>query len=306
MISEGSGPSAGRAPGSPGRRTRCPRRTPPAAARTRGLPTCSVWVANRTRMAWPIWLAKLYTPAGRRRPAAGGAGPASADPRGPARGSRSRRSPLPCGPGLRQAVSSAAEPANDAASRPNGAAGSRARTALPAGGPRNDSPHDQLTTTGCRSPWAAVPGRNRRGQHRLRPRCRRRPAAPPRQSPAAAAPDADAGGRPPARRSRRRGTLDKPGPATSASPGRGVDERARRQRHQQPGQEGRHGDRRDQPGSLVMVTASSGSAATNAPSPALLRRWPTTAASRPRPAPPGPSAARSSASSQQGHARPSG
>ncbi len=47
------------------------------------------------------------------------------------------------GPG--QAGQSAAEPANDAASSPNGSAAAAANSRLPAGGPRNDSPTVRLT-----------------------------------------------------------------------------------------------------------------------------------------------------------------
>ena len=125
------------------------------------VPTCSVWVASSTRTAWPIWLPKLKTP---RRTAT-------------TRSRRcrySQRSPSAiwtriAGLGwpvsvlvLGNLASSAAEPANEAVSRPNGSAAAAANSRLPAGGPRNVSPTVRLT---CWLPLARArsPGGTRAG-----------------------------------------------------------------------------------------------------------------------------------------------
>jgi hypothetical protein len=99
---------------------------------------CSVLVASSTRVAWPIWLQKPSTPSriatvrssrclvSQRTPSATWA---RMPPAWPAAGAV-----------LGSLASSAADPANDTASSPNGSAARSANSALPTGGPRNVSP----------------------------------------------------------------------------------------------------------------------------------------------------------------------
>ena len=120
-------------------------------------------------MAWPIWLAKLYTPSrtattrSRRWPASQRSPSAiwvriagrrlwpwpvaeipvreTSVPDNPVLGN-----PVLGNPVLGNRASSAAEPANEAASSPKGSAAAAANSRLPAGGPRNDSPTVRLTS----------------------------------------------------------------------------------------------------------------------------------------------------------------
>src|ERR1700722_4117673 len=115
--------------------------------------TCSVWVANKTNVAVPIWPAKPLTASmtatirsnRRRLSQRTPAGPPLANP----------SSVGSCffwrGWGRGNPVSSAAEPANDAASTANGTTGATAKSALPTGGPRNEPP---ITCTTYRVPFA--------------------------------------------------------------------------------------------------------------------------------------------------------
>ena len=142
MTSSGTGPTRRASTGF----TRPPR-TLPAAADASSSPyprteTCSVWVANNTNVAEPSWPQKPLTAsrtttirsslcrASQRPPAVTpAADPVSRLPRWPPRGW-----------GRGNPVSSATDPANDAASRANGATGASAKSALPTGGPRNEPP----------------------------------------------------------------------------------------------------------------------------------------------------------------------
>ena len=144
-------------------------------------------------------------------------------------------------------LSSAADPANDATSTANGATGASANSALPTGGPRNEPPITCTTywvpfALGSRSfgtsdgstDWAALS---------------KTTCALPRQSPAAASVQmlmwwtatrhGDHGDD---------GALDKLSPPHQCRPVAAVNQRAGRQRHQQPRQVGRHRDGRDQHG----------------------------------------------------------
>ena len=108
------------------------------------VPTCSVWVASSTRTAWPIWLAKLKMPS---RTATTRSSRCRLSQRSPsAIWARMAGLGWPESFRLRGSLArSAAEPANERASRPNGSAAAAANSRLPAGGPRNVSPTVRLT-----------------------------------------------------------------------------------------------------------------------------------------------------------------